>query len=101
MPQSRITDRRRGQFKSACLKLQPIKLTVLFNSAWAELSNTDCAMSVHVYTAALSFLPLEPVCDQALVTNWFWSAAVYTCTTESQRNLGEPTDTDKQTSHIQ
>ena len=53
MPQSGITDHRRGQFKSACLKLQPIKLTLLFNSAWAELSHTDCTMSVQVYTAAL------------------------------------------------
>ena len=37
--------------KSACLKLQPIKLTVLLNSAWDELSNTDYTMSVQVYTA--------------------------------------------------
>ena len=44
---SGITDFQRGQLKSACLKLQPIKLTVLFNSAWAELSNTNCTMSVH------------------------------------------------------
>ena len=51
MLQSGITDHRKGQFKSACLKLQPIKLTVLLNSAWAELSNTDWTMSVQVYTA--------------------------------------------------
>ena len=41
MLQSRITDHQRGQFKIACLKLQTIKLTVYFNSAWGELSNTE------------------------------------------------------------
>ena len=41
-----------GRNKSkVLLKLQPIKLTVLLNSAWDELSNTDCTMSVRVYTA--------------------------------------------------
>jgi len=52
MPQSGITDHVRGQFKSACLKLQPIKLTVLLNTAWAELSNKDCTISVEHHNTA-------------------------------------------------
>ena len=62
MPQSGITDFQRGQLKSACLKLQPIKLTVLFNSAWAELSNTNCTMSVQVHTGPGIKLVLECSC---------------------------------------
>ena len=33
-------------------------LTVLLNSAWSELSNTDCTMSVQVYTV----VEMEPLC---------------------------------------
>ena len=59
---SGITDFQRGQLKSACLKLQLIKLIVLFNSAWAELSNTNCTMSVQVYTGPGIKLVLECSC---------------------------------------
>jgi len=64
MPQSGITDRWRGQFNCACLNLQPIKLTLLFNSAGAQLSHTDCTLGYkkrgwHHYTASFWLVAAE------------------------------------------